>query len=83
VYSMGFIYEGVNSADGNAGLSADQDIYLGTANPILLLGFNNNMSYKDFDIKFFSRPFRNDVSQRAPLAYHRRDGRIQFEHLPN
>jgi len=74
----GFIYEGVNAADGNAVYAAEQDI-IGDANPDFTFGFNNNMSYKGFDLNFFFQGVSgNDVFNRARSLVIGRDGRIPF-----
>tara|TARA_R110000823_G_scaffold29841_3_gene86101 strand:+ start:447 stop:3407 length:2961 start_codon:yes stop_codon:yes gene_type:complete len=74
----GFIYEGVNAADGNAVYAEEQDI-IGDANPDFTYGFNNNMSYKGFDFNFFFQGvYGNDVFNRARSLIIGRDGRIPY-----
>lgn len=74
----GFVYEGVNAADGNAIYAADQEI-IGDPNPDFTYGINNNLSYKDFDLNFFIQGVQgNDIFNRARALIIGRDGRIPF-----
>jgi len=74
----GFIYEGVNAADGNAIYAADQGL-IGDANPDFTFGINNNMSYKGFDLNIFIQGVSgNDIFNRQRALLIGRDGRIPF-----
>ena len=74
----GFVYEGVNSADGNAVYGAEQEI-IGDPNPDFTYGINNNISYKNFDLNFFIQGVEgNDIFNRARALIIGRDGRIPF-----
>lgn len=74
----GFVYEGVNPADGNA-IYADEQAIIGDPNPDFTYGFNNNLSYKNFDLNiFFQGVSGNDVFNRARALIIGRDGRIPF-----
>lgn len=75
---FGFIYEGVNPADGNAIYAAERDL-IGDANPDFTYGINSNMSYKGFDLNIFIQGVSgNDVFNRARALLIGRDGRIPF-----
>lgn len=74
----GFIYEGVNAADGNAIYAAEQDL-IGDPNPDFTYGINNNLSYKGIDLNFFIQGVQgNDIFNRARALIIGRDGRIPF-----
>ncbi len=74
----GFVYEGVNEADGNAIYAEEQDI-IGDPNPDYTYGINNNFVYKGFDLNFFIQGVQgNDVFNRARALIIGRDGRIPF-----
>jgi TonB-linked SusC/RagA family outer membrane protein len=74
----GFIYEGVNAADGNAVYAAEQDL-IGDPNPDFTYGINNNLSYKGIDLNFFIQGVQgNDIFNRARALIIGRDGRIPF-----
>lgn len=74
----GYVYEGVNAANGNAIYSANQEI-IGDPNPDFTYGINNNMSYKNFDLNFFIQGVSgNDVFNRARSLIIGRDGRIPY-----
>ncbi|MEP5338357.1 MAG: TonB-dependent receptor [Algibacter sp.] len=74
----GFIYEGVNAADGNAIYADDQGL-IGDANPDFTYGINNNMSYKGFDLNIFIQGVSgNDIFNRQRALLIGRDGRIPF-----
>lgn len=74
----GYVYEGVNAADGNAVYAADQDI-IGDPNPDFTYGINNNLSYKGFDLNIFIQGVSgNDIFNRSRALLIGRDGRIPF-----
>ncbi|MGB3146001.1 MAG: TonB-dependent receptor, partial [Maribacter sp.] len=49
---FGFVYQGVNEADGNAIYAEEREI-IGDPNPDFVYGFNNIINYKDFDLNIF------------------------------
>lgn len=57
----GFVFEGVDPANGNA-IYADERAIIGDANPDYTFGINNTLSYKNFDFNFFVQGVQgNDV----------------------
>lgn len=74
----GYVYEGVNSADGNA-VYAEERAIIGDPNPDFTYGINNNLSFGGFDLNFFIQGVSgNDVFNRARALIIGRDGRIPF-----
>lgn len=74
----GYVYEGVNPADGNA-VYAEERAIIGDPNPDFTYGINNNISYKGFDLNFFIQGVSgNDAFNRARALIIGRDGRIPF-----
>ena len=75
---FGFVYQGVNEADGNAIYAEEREI-IGDPNPDFVYGFNNIINYKDFDLNIFIQGVEgNDVFNRARSLIIGRDGRIPF-----
>ena len=74
----GYVYEGVNEADGNAIYAEERDI-IGNPNPDFTYGINNDISYKSFDLNIFIQGVSgNDVFNRARSLIIGRDGRVPF-----
>lgn len=74
----GFVYEGVNAADGNAVYAADRDI-IGDPNADFTYGINNTLSYKNLDLNFFIQGVQgNDIYNYARGLILGRDGRIPY-----
>ena len=74
----GYVYEGVNPADGNA-VYAEERAIIGDPNPDFTYGINNNISYKGFDLNFSIQGVSgNDAFNRARALIIGRDGRIPF-----
>ncbi len=75
---FGYVYEGVDTANGNAIYAEERDI-IGNSNADFTYGFNNNMSYKNFDFNFFFQGVQgNDVFNRARLKILGRSGDVPF-----
>lgn len=74
----GYVYEGVNAADGNA-VYAEERAIIGDPNPDFTYGINNDISYKGFDLNIFVQGVSgNDVFNRARALIIGRDGRVPF-----
>ena len=74
----GFVFEGVDETNGNAIYATENDI-IGDPNPDFTFGFNNNFSYKNFDLNFFIQGVQgNDIFNEARSLIIGRSGRIPF-----
>ena len=74
----GFVYEGVDAANGNA-IYADERQIIGDPNPDYTYGINNTISYKNLDLNFFIQGVKgNDIFNATRSQLIGRSGRIPF-----